>query len=76
MNQLTPLPRLPLAQQVVVNHELSELVGHKDEKVLPGAGHDVLRDGVLGRLHPHAARVRVQLHQDGPDKGGGGGNVT
>ena len=51
------------AQQVVVHHELPQLVRHEVEQLLPGPGHQVLAHRVLGGGHSNTAAVGVKLDQ-------------
>ena len=60
---------LLLTKEVVLQHEVPQPVRHKVEQVLARPDHQLLADQVLGRLHPHAGALVVQLDQDHSEVG-------
>ena len=60
---------LLLPKKVVLQHEVPQPVRHEVEQVLARPDHQLLADRVLGRLHPHAGALVVQLDQDHPEVG-------
>ena len=55
------------AEQVVVHHELPQLVRHEVEQVHPRTCHQLLADCMLHGSHPHTGALGVQADENHPE---------
>ena len=56
-------------KEVVINHELPQLVHHEVKQILSRSRHQLLADGVLAGGHPDAGAGGVESDQDHTEVG-------